>query len=68
MLSLAPGGAAARQARDVTSQEPHFSKKSMEGIMEDLRTHYEISYVPGSHLFDGRFRKTKVTDPTISAI
>jgi VWFA-related protein len=43
-------------------------KKSMERIMEDLRTHYEISYVPGSDLYDGRFRKIKVTvtDPTIS--
>jgi hypothetical protein len=36
-------------------------KKSMERIMEDLRTHYEISYVPGSDLYDGRFRKIKVT-------
>jgi len=43
-------------------------KKSMERIMEDLRTHYEISYVPASDLYDGRFRKIKVTvtDPTIS--
>jgi VWFA-related protein len=43
-------------------------KKSMERVMEDLRRHYEISYVPASDLYDGRFRKikVKVTNSTIS--
>ncbi len=42
-------------------------KKSMAHIMEDLRTHYEISYVPSSELYDGKFRKIRVTvnDPTM---
>jgi VWFA-related protein len=42
-------------------------RKSMARIMEDVRTHYEISYVPASELYDGRFRKIKVTvtDPNM---
>ena len=36
-------------------------KKSMARIMEDVRTHYEISYVPASEVYDGKFRKIKVT-------
>jgi VWFA-related protein len=36
-------------------------KKNMERIMEEVRTHYEITYVPKSALFDGKFRKIKVT-------
>jgi VWFA-related protein len=35
-------------------------KKSMARIMEDVRTHYEISYVPASTLYDGHFRKIEV--------
>ena len=42
-------------------------KKSMACIMEDVRTHYEISYVPASNLYDGKYRKIKVTvtDPSL---
>jgi VWFA-related protein len=36
-------------------------KKSMERIMEEVRTHYEISYVPQSNLYDGKYRKIVVT-------
>jgi VWFA-related protein len=36
-------------------------KKSMARIMEDVRTHYEISYVPALELYDGKYRKIKVT-------
>jgi VWFA-related protein len=36
-------------------------KKSMARIMEDVRTHYELSYVPASELYDGKYRKVKVT-------
>jgi VWFA-related protein len=36
-------------------------KKNMARIMEDVRTHYEISYVPASELYDGKYRKIKVT-------
>ena len=43
-------------------------KKSMARIMEDVRTHYEISYVPASNLYDGKYRKIKVTvtDPSLA--
>jgi VWFA-related protein len=42
-------------------------QKSMARIMEDVRTHYEISYVPVSTIYDGRYRKIKVTvkDPNL---
>jgi len=36
-------------------------EKNMARIMEEVRTHYEISYVPKSTLYDGKFRKIKVT-------
>jgi VWFA-related protein len=35
-------------------------KQNMARIMEEVRTHYEISYVPKSTVFDGSFRKIKV--------
>jgi VWFA-related protein len=35
-------------------------KRNMARVMEDVRTHYEISYVPKSTLFDGHFRAIKV--------
>jgi len=35
-------------------------KKNMARIMEDVRTHYEISYVPASTSYDGHFRKIEV--------
>ena len=35
-------------------------KKNMDRIMEEVRTHYEISYVPMSTLYDGKYRKIKV--------
>ncbi len=42
-------------------------KKNMMRIMEDVRTHYEISYVPASTVYDGRFRqiKVQVNDPKL---
>jgi VWFA-related protein len=42
-------------------------KSGMQRVMEDVRTHYEISYVPASTLFDGHFRRIKVTvhDPKL---
>ena len=42
-------------------------KRNMARIMEDVRTHYEISYVPASELYDGKYRKVKVTvtDPSL---
>ena len=42
-------------------------KKNMARIMEDVRTHYEISYVPASTIYDGHFRQIKVTvrDPNL---
>jgi VWFA-related protein len=42
-------------------------KKNMARIMEDVRTHYEISYVPTSADYDGHFRKINVTlsDPKL---
>ncbi len=42
-------------------------KKNMVRIMEDVRTHYEISYVPVSNQYDGKYRKIKVTvtDPSL---
>jgi VWFA-related protein len=36
-------------------------KGAMTRVMEDVRTHYEISYVPTSTAYDGRFRHIKVT-------
>jgi len=36
-------------------------KRNMERVMEDVRTHYEISYVPKSTLYDGHFREIKVS-------
>ena len=43
-------------------------KKSMARIMEEVRTHYEISYVPASRVYDGKFRKIQVTvaDPKLT--
>ncbi len=43
-------------------------KKNMTRIMEDVRTHYEISYVPTSSIYDGRFRQIKIQlkDPRLS--
>jgi VWFA-related protein len=35
-------------------------KRNMTRVMEDVRTHYEISYVPTSTLYDGHFREIKV--------
>ncbi len=35
-------------------------KKSMARIMEEVRTHYEISYVPKSTVYDGKYRQIKV--------
>lgn len=35
--------------------------KNMARIMEEVRTHYEISYVPRSSVYDGKYRKIKVT-------
>ena len=32
----------------------------MERVMEDIRTHYELSYVPKSTAYDGHFRKIEV--------
>jgi VWFA-related protein len=32
----------------------------MERVMEDIRTHYELSYVPKSTTYDGHFRKIEV--------
>jgi VWFA-related protein len=42
-------------------------KRGMARVMEDVRTHYEISYVPTSSIEDGRFRAIKVTvdDPKL---
>jgi len=36
-------------------------KKNMARVMEDVRTHYEISYVPRATLYDGGFRQIKVS-------
>jgi VWFA-related protein len=43
-------------------------KKNMERIMEEVRTHYEISYVPKSTLYDGKYRKieVKVDEPHLT--
>jgi VWFA-related protein len=35
-------------------------KKNMVRVMEDVQTHYEISYVPTSTIYDGHFRQVKV--------
>src|ERR1035438_10228024 len=42
-------------------------KRGMSRVMEDVRTHYEISYVPTSTAEDGHFRAIKVTvdDPKL---
>jgi VWFA-related protein len=42
-------------------------KRNMARIMEDIRSHFEISYVPVSNIYDGRFRRVKVTvkDPKL---
>ena len=42
-------------------------KRAMGRVMEDVRTHYEISYVPTSSAEDGHFRSIKVTvdDPKL---
>jgi VWFA-related protein len=42
-------------------------KHGMARVMEDVRTHYEISYVPTSTAEDGKFRAIKVTvdDPRL---
>ena len=34
--------------------------KPMHRVMEDVRAHYELSYVPTSQNYDGRFRKIEV--------
>jgi hypothetical protein len=41
--------------------------RNMARVMDDVRTHYEISYVPLSTVYDGRFRKieVKVKDPDL---
>jgi VWFA-related protein len=40
----------------------------MERVMEDIRTHYELSYVPKSTNYDGHFRKieVKLTRPKLT--
>lgn len=35
-------------------------KKPLAHVMEDIRTHYELTYVPQSTKYDGRFRKLEV--------
>ncbi len=35
--------------------------KQMIRVMEDVRTHYEITYTPVSAIYDGRFRKIAIT-------
>ncbi len=35
--------------------------RAMLRVMEDVRTHYEISYVPASDVYDGHFRKIQVS-------
>jgi hypothetical protein len=35
--------------------------KQMIRVMEDVRTHYEITYTPVSTIYDGRFRKIAIT-------
>ena len=35
-------------------------KGAMSRVMEDVQTHYEISYVPASTLYDGHFRKIEI--------
>ena len=35
-------------------------KKPLAHVMEDIRTHYELTYVPQSAKYDGRFRKLEV--------
>jgi VWFA-related protein len=42
-------------------------KGAMARVMEDVRTHYEISYVPTSTVYDGHFRKIEITvkDPKL---
>ena len=35
--------------------------KAMLRVMQDVRTHYEISYTPTSDIYDGHFRKVQVT-------
>jgi VWFA-related protein len=34
--------------------------KAMVRVMEDVRTHYEITYTPASDVYDGHFRKIEV--------
>jgi VWFA-related protein len=34
--------------------------KPMHRVMEDVRAHYELSYVPTSQNYDGHFRKIEV--------
>jgi VWFA-related protein len=43
-------------------------KKNVARIMEEVRTHYEITYVPKSKVFDGKFRKieVKVDEPHVT--
>ncbi len=42
-------------------------EKNMARVTEDISTHYEISYVPILRIYDGHFRKVKVTmrDPKL---
>jgi VWFA-related protein len=42
-------------------------KKNMSRVMEDVKTHYEISYVPASTLYDGHYRHVAVSlkDPKL---
>ena len=41
----------------------------MQRVMEDIRTHYELSYVPRSTTYDGHFRKIeiKLSRPNLTA-
>jgi hypothetical protein len=32
----------------------------MQRVMEDIRTHYELSYAPKSTVYDGHFRRIEV--------
>jgi VWFA-related protein len=35
-------------------------EKNIARVVEDVRTHYEITYVPANSVYDGRFRKVEV--------
>jgi hypothetical protein len=42
--------------------------KNMLRVVEDVRSHYEITYVPASQVYDGHFRKIelRVSDPKLT--